>query len=339
MTSSSHAVPPISTARLITNYALLLTAPLPATALARHWLASGVATSAPFTSAAALLAASFAAAWVVSVLQRNTWLIDPYWTLVPPLLDAFWRHACAATPTPRATLWSALLLLWAIRLTHNYVRREGGLAKLGAREDWRYEEMSKEWGRLWPLIQVVPVYVVQHALLMGIASPFCAMRCGGVPFWKEAWGAAPSQQWWRQLITSAPPPAPLPHPWHPVTDMLAISLAITGLALAAAADNQLYHFCATTSRRDRAAVLATGVWAWSRHPNYVGETLWWVGAATAGWAAMGATWPLAGVALNTACLLAVTRMTEDRTAAAPGRRKAWETYCARTPCWVGWRRG
>ena len=111
----------------------------------------------------------------------------------------------------------------------------------------------------------------------------------------------------------------------------------SGLATAAVADNQLYRFVrasATLPPARRAGVLDTGLWALSRHPNYVGETMFWLGVAGLAGAG-GVAWPAAGVVLNTACLAAVTRLTEARTAARPGRAAAWTAYVARTPCWVG----
>lgn len=87
------------------------------------------------------------------VLQHSTWLIDPYWTLAPPLLAAFWlAHPAAKCCTARQLVSTALLLLWAVRLTHSYFRREQW--RFGQREDWRYSDMKRHVGAWWPLVQV-----------------------------------------------------------------------------------------------------------------------------------------------------------------------------------------
>lgn len=86
-------------------------------------------------------------------LQDSTWLIDPYWTLAPPMLALFWiSHPAAALWNLRQVVNSILMGVWAARLTHSYFRREHWRA--GAREDWRYADMKQRCGKWWPLIQV-----------------------------------------------------------------------------------------------------------------------------------------------------------------------------------------
>ena len=86
-------------------------------------------------------------------MQGSTWLIDPYWTLAPPLLAAYWLTHPLSTPlTARQLVSTALLLIWALRLTHSYFRREGWA--VGAQEDWRYAEMRDKFGSRWALYQV-----------------------------------------------------------------------------------------------------------------------------------------------------------------------------------------
>lgn len=376
----------------IVNLAQLLLAPLPAYLLSRYLLGGGeislpsffsfsssgiiknatttksisASSLSPFALANLLLALSLLLGWLASLLQESTWLIDPYWTLVPPLLDALYSRACPgggssgsssgrllssfslANQDPRAAAATLLLLLWSLRLTHSYFRRERW--RLGAREDWRYAQMRADWGRHWWWWQLVPVYLVQHFLLAGLALPSFALRCcsGGKSSPSAFWGCLSSCA----LPSSLPRPA---LPWHPLLDSLAVAAALAGLLLAGAADSQLHAFVSAREegrrRGERASVLESGLWALSRHPNYLGETVFHVSLAALAVSGryfasssarnnasllslLSVLWPLAGAALNTACLVAVTRMTEARTAAARGRRKAWESYCSRVPCWV-----
>ena len=399
------------------NLAQLLLAPLPAYLLSRHLLSGekistpgffgllkSTSISSPFAFANILLSFSFLLGWLASLLQGSTWLIDPYWTLVPPLLDAFYKKACSGSSSrsdgrsfllfpsssssfpPRAAAATLLLLLWSLRLTHSYFRRERW--RLGA-EDWRYQRMRREWGGHWWWWQLVPVYLVQHLLLVGLALPSFALRCcssAGSGSRSAVGGClsscASSSSYSSSFCSSssssssasgrlggfllslrgggtessaAPPPS-----WHPLSDSLAVAAALSGLALALLADSQLHAFVSRNergrSRGARATVLDSGLWSLSRHPNYLGETVFhlslaalavsgrYASSAAAAAAAPGGSpprllslsvlWPLAGAALNTACLLAVTRMTEARTAAAKGRKGAWEGYCSRVPCWI-----
>jgi hypothetical protein len=43
--------------------------------------------------------------WIISVVQRSTWLIDPYWTFLPVLIGLFYiTHPCANGNTTRAAV-------------------------------------------------------------------------------------------------------------------------------------------------------------------------------------------------------------------------------------------
>ena len=63
--------------------------------------------------------------WVVGLLQRNFWLIDPYWTLIPPLLCHLYQLNPLAKRTSSRSIASLVLIwVWCFRLTHSYFRRE-----------------------------------------------------------------------------------------------------------------------------------------------------------------------------------------------------------------------
>jgi hypothetical protein len=62
--------------------------------------------------------------WLISLAQRSTWLIDPYWTLLPPLIALFYKHhPAAAANSARSFVSMALLWTWSARLTYSYFRR------------------------------------------------------------------------------------------------------------------------------------------------------------------------------------------------------------------------
>lgn len=83
--------------------------------------------------------------WLIGLAQRSFWLIDPYWTLIPPLLGHLYRsHPRAVFDPTRSTVCLALLWLWSARLTYSYFRREEW--KFGQREDWRYSKMARDHG-------------------------------------------------------------------------------------------------------------------------------------------------------------------------------------------------
>ena len=85
-----------------------------------------------------------------------------------------------------------------------------------------------------------------------------------------------------------------------------LATAVTGAAIAieTIADLQLHRFRATAAP---GSTLSTGLWAYSRHPNYFGEALFWWGLWLFGAAAgPGPWWLFAGAAAITAMLFFVS---------------------------------
>ena len=71
--------------------------------------------------------------WIIGLVQHSFWLIDPYWTILPPVLGHLYQlHPLAKADPTRSALTLALLWIWSIRLTHSYFRREEW--KFGQRE-------------------------------------------------------------------------------------------------------------------------------------------------------------------------------------------------------------
>ncbi len=244
--------------------------------------------------------------WGIALFQRSSWLIDPYWTLLPPLLALFYvAHPLAEPEGTRAALSIGILLVWSVRLTWNYFRRERW--RFGVREDWRYAKMRAERRHFW-LEQLGVVYTVQHLMLVGLSLPFWAIAFRDVTF-----GAL---------------------------DVILFVLAASGIAIARVADTQLDRFMLENeARRARGEagipVLERGIWRTSRHPNYFGEQLFWWSIAGFG-VVCGEPWVVVGTAFNSTVLAAVTVMTERRMLAVPERREAFEAYRRHTSVWVPW---
>lgn len=142
--------------------------------------------------------------WIISICQHgSTWLIDPYWTLLPPLIYTFYAtHAHAPHPTSaRQLAIPAMLALWSLRLTHSYFRRRAQPQhhttthttrhrqhpacgsnhhlhlhreewRLGAWQDWRFDTMQQHWGpKRWRWASFWAAFASQHVMLVGLTTP------------------------------------------------------------------------------------------------------------------------------------------------------------------------
>ena len=189
-----------------------------------------------------------------SVAFDNSSVYDPYWSVAPPAIGLYWALVPVA-PAPSPTRQAVVLLLvglWAGRLTWNWLRGWHGLAH----EDWRYVDLRGTTGRAYWLVSFVGLHLFPTVMVyLGCLSLFPALSAGTRPF-----GAI---------------------------DALGIVVTTAAVAIEATADEQLRRF--RRSVVGPARTLATGLWAWSRHPNYFGEILFWWGlylfglAADPGW--------------------------------------------------------
>merc|ERR1719422_1697850 len=123
-----------------------------------------------------------------------------------------------------------------------------------------------------------------------------------------------------------------PSPW----DIAGWSLWIVGMLLEVVADRQKDAF-----RRDKTndgKFITTGLWAYSRHPNYFGEIVLWVGVTTSGISCF-QNWDwLALLSPATTFLLlnfvSGVPMLEAKAKERWGEDPAWQWYTAKTPCMI-----
>ncbi len=233
-----------------------------------------------------------------SAAHDNSSLYDPYWSVAPVPIVLYW--AATGGGGVRAVVAASLVCAWAARLTANQLVRWGGLAD----EDFRYVELRRRTGRgYWPA-----------SLLAIHLLPTAWVFLGLLPLYPA-------------LTTPGRAPGPL--------DALAVAVAAVGIALEAVADHQLRRFL--RRRRDPSEVLSAGLWATSRHPNYLGEILFWWGlflfgvAAAPRWA-----WTVAGPLAITALFVLVSVPWMDRRMLA--RHPAFAERLRTVPALVPWRR-
>lgn len=235
--------------------------------------------------------------WAWSVWRRDASVIDAWWSVA--FLTAAAIYARAGGPLDaRKLLLLTLIALWAMRLSLYLAWRNQGEP-----EDRRYTAMrAGHGGRFW-WRSLFTVFWLQAVLAAVISIPHL-------------------------LVLGSPAGPPLG--W---LDAVGAGLWLVGFFFEAVGDAQLAAFKAEPSNRGR--VLDTGVWRWTRHPNYFGEACLWWGFAVIALALPGGWWGLPSVALMTFLLLRVSGVTlleKDITE----RRPAYRDYIERTSSFLPW---
>jgi steroid 5-alpha reductase family enzyme len=255
---------------------------------------ASVAGAHPLAVAATADFAATLAVFAFSYALRNSSLYDPYWSVAPPVLGLYFVAAGGAGPPgARRALVLALIAVWAVRLTWNWWRGWHGLDH----EDWRYRRIQEQTGRAYWPASLFAIHLVPTAIVL----------LGCLPLW-PALGAG----------------------LRPLGALDALAFAVTGgaIALEATADEQLRRFRERVGGRTD-GIIDTGLWSWSRHPNYLGEMGFWWGLWLFGVAAWPGAWwwTLAGpLAVTLMFVLGTVPMMERRMAE---RRGGWPDHAAR----------
>jgi steroid 5-alpha reductase family enzyme len=127
-----------------------------------------------------------------------------------------------------------------------------------------------------------------------------------------------------QLLVSAPiqlaAASPLPRTARRWLFGAGIAVMLTGAVVEALADHQKTQY--TRRGDDKPDVLDTGLWGWSRHPNYFGDSVVWDGAWLAAAASSPGAWTVPAPAAMSYLLIFATgaKRTEARMQGRPGYR-------------------
>lgn len=192
----------------------------------------------PYLTLALLLLGYMSLWFVVSLVKRRNDVADVAWGLGFVLL-AWSSFFLSGHRTASGLIVSSLVTVWGIRLAWHIHARNKGRA-----EDYRYLEWRNAWGRWFYARSYAQVYLLQGFFLYLIALPVL-------------------------VINSSPNLASGP--------LFAAGLFIwaAGFFFEAVGDRQLAQFIKNPANKGR--LLMSGLWAYTRHPNYFGEVAQWWG--------------------------------------------------------------
>lgn len=199
---------------------------------------------------------------------------------VAPPIYLGWLAWSSGDVSHRGALLLACVTIWGLRLTLNWARGFGGIRH----EDWRYQQMRANAGvGWWPLSLVVVHYLPGFVVWLGCLAGVKALES----------------------------PAPLG-----ALDIVAALICVGATGVEAVADAQLRQ-----ARMEKPTeVVQGGLWAWSRHPNYLGEVGFWWGVwlfAVAG--SVANAWTLIGpLTITLMVRLASIPLMEKRQSQKPG---------------------
>ena len=234
--------------------------------------------------------------WVVSLALRNSSIVDIFWGAGFVLTAWVVFLLTPDGAVARKWLISLLVTIWGLRLTLHILVRNWGKP-----EDFRYAAWRKEHGARWWWWSFLQVFLLQGALMWIIVTPIVATHIGA--------GSA--------RLT--------------IFDGIGIVIWGIGFFFEAVGDWQLTRFKADPANKGK--LLTTGVWRYTRHPNYFGDAAQWWGFYFIAVAA-GAAWTVFSPILMTLLLVRVSGVAlleKSMASTKPGYKEYMESTSAFVP--------
>jgi steroid 5-alpha reductase family enzyme len=186
----------------------------------------------------ALILFGYMSLWfVVSLIKKRNDVADVAWGLGFVLL-AWISFFLSGDFGMRGILVNGLVSIWGLRLAWHIHSRNKGKA-----EDYRYLAWRNEWGKWFYIRSYLQVYLLQGLLLFLIVFPVLVINKN--PGLSLGW-----------------------------LDLAGLMVWIFAFCFEAVGDAQLARFIKNPENKGK--LMQSGLWAYTRHPNYFGEvTLWW----------------------------------------------------------------
>ena len=248
-----------------------------------------------FGIALAVILAMMVILWLISLILKNSSIVDIFWGTGFVIANWVYFFLTPDGFLPRKLLIGVLVTLWGLRLSLYILWRNWGKP-----EDFRYQAWRKESGKIWWWKSFFQVFLLQGILMWIISAPLLAAQFGSAP----------------DRLT--------------VLDFLGVALWLIGFFFEAAGDFQLARFKADPTNKGK--VMDRGVWRFTRHPNYFGDSAQWWGyyliAAAGGW------WTVFSPVLMTLLLLRVSGVSllEKSLETRPG----YKEYVEKTSAFIPW---
>ncbi len=197
-----------------------------------------------------VLLISYVLLFLLSIRLKDNSIVDISWGIGFMMITglSFWD---SSRQLPQIVI-TGLVMLWWIRIVSHIGFRKWKERK----EDPRYVKWREEWGNGWYFYvrSFLQIYLLQMVLLFMIATPILVVNIG---FWYTEDGFFHSREWQGQWIL-----------------MIGMVISLFWLTFESIADRQLAAFIKI---KKPGQIFTSGLYRYSRHPNYFGESMFWLG--------------------------------------------------------------
>ena len=190
-----------------------------------------------FLQSALIIYISMTVLFLVAILIKDNSIVDSFWGFGFLVITTYTLIA-SGDITLKKILLLGMVALWSLRLVSHIFKRN---RKRG--EDFRYQAWRKQWKNFY-LRSYFQVILLQGSIMVLVASPIIMVNSSS--------GGQPGFIYF-----------------------LGITIFLAGFSFESIADIQLQNF--KKDPENTGKLLTSGLWKFSRHPNYFGEAILWFG--------------------------------------------------------------
>lgn len=175
--------------------------------------------------------------FLLAIAMKRNDIVDIAWGL-GFIIVALLSLVAIPGITWRRLLVSGLVIAWGLRLAgYLYLRNRG------RKEDFRYAQWRQQWGRNWMLRSYLQVFILQGLFMLMITYPLFTVTQS-------------------RIVDIG------------ILDGIGILVWLVGFLFEAIGDAQMRAFKQDPANRGK--IMDRGLWRYTRHPNYFGESaMWW----------------------------------------------------------------
>ncbi len=182
-------------------------------------------------------AAATVIVWAAGLLLENPSVYDPYWSIAPMVIIPLFLVISSRSINPADILLLLAVAFWGVRLTYNWAAGWRGLGHC----DWRYDMLKANKPKIWFITNFFGINMMPTVLVyLGMIPAYFLI----------------------QSETSVS-----------IYTIVGFLVCISSASIQLISDRQMISH----RKNNPSGNIDSGLWAYSRHPNYFGEVMFWWG--------------------------------------------------------------
>ena len=178
--------------------------------------------------------------WIVGIIFKTASIYDPYWS-VQTVAIYIPLMIKYDSFNLGSILYLVAILFWAVRLTYNFIHGFNDISYI----DWRYKQIKEKTGKLYQIVSLLGIHLVPTFVVFFASVPSFLYVINNNSF---------------ELL-----------------NLIGLVIMILATMLELISDFNMVQF--KKVRKSNKEIIRVGLWKYSRHPNYLGEILFWYGVA------------------------------------------------------------